>query len=84
MSDLSTFTRSKDWIIVALVGVVFTLLGLVAAENRQRIRDLEVAGVARHEVLERHGQQLARLDAIQEQQRGEILRRLDRIEEKLR
>lgn len=41
MADITTFTRAKDWAIIVLIGFVISLLGIVAAENRDRISKLE-------------------------------------------
>lgn len=42
MSDISTFARWKDWLLLALIALVFTLLGSIAGDNRSRIMDIEV------------------------------------------
>jgi hypothetical protein len=42
VSDLSTFSKAKDWAIIALVGVIFSLLSLLANDNRRRIGELEI------------------------------------------
>lgn len=42
MSDISTFSRWKDWLLLSCVGLVFALLGYIATDNRQRIDDIEL------------------------------------------
>jgi membrane protein required for beta-lactamase induction len=76
MADLSTYARAKDWIIVALVGVVFSLLGVVASENRRMI-------LANSQSIENHAGRLVRLEETVNNQREELSRRLVRIEDKL-
>lgn len=63
MSDISTFSRWKDWLLVALCGLVFTLLGAVAAENRQRIDRLEAEQIIAREVRQ---QGFERLRAVEQ------------------
>lgn len=79
MADLSTYTRAKDWIIVALVGLVFTLLGIVATDNRRRIEVLE----NRQSAIESYSARIARLEEALQSQRQELGRRLERMEDKL-
>lgn len=90
MADLGNFTRAKDWAIVVLVGLVFSLLGAVAHENRQRILDNEarvVALEAESREAERRAsantERLARVEESLGSMRGDIVRRLDRIEDRL-
>lgn len=63
MSDISTFSRWKDWLLVALCGLVLTLLGAVAAENRQRIDRLEAEQIIAREVRQ---QGFERLRAVEQ------------------
>lgn len=79
MSDLSTFTKAKDWIIVTLVGLIFALLGMVAAENRRRIEAIEQRQDNHVTMINMHSERIGRL----EETHREIGRRLERIEDKL-
>lgn len=83
MADLTTYTRAKDWLIVALIGIVFTLLGVVATDNRRRIEIVEDHQEASQHVSENHSARLARMEEIINIQREEIGRRLGRIEDKV-
>lgn len=54
MSDISTFTRWKDWMLLALIGVVFSLLGTIATDNRRRINEIEVE-IAQYQAIRQQG-----------------------------
>lgn len=68
MADLTTFTRAKDWAIVLLVGLVLSLLGVVAAENK---------------VHDTNSSRLTRVEESFSSHAQEMSRRLERIEDKI-
>lgn len=63
MSDISTFARWKDWLLLALIALVFTLLGLLANENRERIVALEAEIVSGREVRQQGFERIRALEA---------------------
>lgn len=63
MSDITTFSRWKDWLLLALFGLVMTLVAAVAAENRQRLDRLEVEMVESRKVRQ---QGFERLRAVEQ------------------
>lgn len=64
VADLSSFSRAKDWAIGLLIALVFSLLGMVASENRQRIEKVE----ARDETFDRRLSTVENRDARQDEQ----------------
>lgn len=83
MSDLGTYSRFKDWLVVLLVGLVISLIGIVAADNRRRIETVETVVQERTALLESYGARLTALEVASSSQREEIARRLSRIEDKI-
>jgi predicted P-loop ATPase/GTPase len=83
MSDLSTFTRAKDWIIVTLAGLIFTLLAMWASDNRRRIDAIEIRQERSFNTVNDHSERIGRIEEILASQRQEIGRRLERIEDKV-
>lgn len=83
MADLSSFTRAKDWAIIALFGGVISLGSMIVADNRSRIDKVEARVSERGPILEDHAARLVRLEESMAATRSEINRRLERIEKKL-
>jgi hypothetical protein len=79
VSDLSTYTRFKDWMLVGAIGIIVALFGVVASDNRRRIELLEM----KCERIDIHAGRISSLETAQLSQREETFRRLDRIEGKL-
>lgn len=75
MADLTTYPKFKDWLLVALIGIVFALLGMVAADNRRRIENLE----SRLDRVAEYGSRISRVEQAIEGFGSQ----LDRIERKL-
>lgn len=74
MSDIATFSRWKDWLLITLFGLVLTLVGLVAAENRQRLDRLEIETVEARRIRQNG---LERLRAVEQSIGDGVLSRDD-------
>lgn len=83
MPEITTFTKFKDWLLLALFAGTLSLLGALHASAAHRIEILEARMDERGERLESHAARLATIEAIQVSQRDETFRRLDRIERKI-
>lgn len=91
MSDISTFDKFKNWLLVGAVGLVITLLSIIATDNRQRIdametrieRIIETRLENQSQRIESQAQRLSKIEAMHESQMAEIFRWLSRIDSKL-
>lgn len=84
MADLATFSRAKDWAIATLIALVFTLAGMGYSSVEKRLSAVEAGGEAGQLAIEALRATQARQDGIQDARWTDLMRRLDRIEEKLR
>ena len=83
MSDLSTYSRFKDYLLLAAVAAVLSLAGLVFTSDRGRIARLEAVIEEKGQRIEAQGGRIATLEAARVNEREETLRRLSRIEDKI-
>lgn len=83
MSDLSTYSRFKDWLLLAAVAAVLSLAGLVFASDRGRIQRVEILIEEKGDRIDSQAGRIAVLEAARVAEREETLRRLSRIEDKI-
>jgi hypothetical protein len=83
MAEISTFTKFKDWLTLAAIAATLSLLGVLRMGDVHRIDLLEVTVQDKSERLNNQAARIAAIEAIQNSQRDETFRRLDRIERKL-
>ncbi len=83
MSDLSTYSRFKDWLLLAAVAGLLSLAGLVFQSDRGRITQLEAVMKEKGDRIDSQGGRIATLEAARVAEREETLRRLSRIEDKI-
>lgn len=83
MPEITTFAKFKDWLLLGILGALFSVLGLLHSGAVHRIELAEAKLEASWSRIEAHAARLATIEAIQQSQRDETFRRLDRIENKL-
>lgn len=83
MSDLSTYARFKDWLLLAAFAAVLSLAGIVFTSDRGRIEKLEILIEEKGNRIDAQGGRIATLEAARVAEREETLRRLSRIEDKI-
>lgn len=83
MSDLSTYTRFKDWLLLGAFAAVLSLGGLVFTSDRGRIDRLETLMEEKGSRIDAQGGRIAVLESARVAEREETLRRLSRIEDKI-
>lgn len=83
MSDLSTYARFKDWLLLGAVAALLSLGGLVFTSDRGRIARLEAVVEEKGDRINVQAGRIAALEAAARAERDETLRRLSRIEEKV-
>jgi hypothetical protein len=83
VTGIGTFAGFKDWLLLAILGALFTVLGMLHAGAVHRITIVEAKQEGSWARIEAHAARLATIEAIQNSQRDETFRRLDRIERKL-
>lgn len=83
MAEIGTFSKFKDWLLLALVGGVLSLVGVLHTTATHRIDLLEAKAEVWGDRVDSHAGRLATIEAQLASQRDETFRRLDRIERKL-
>lgn len=83
MSDLSTYSRFKDYLLLAAIAAVLSLAGLVFTSDRGRLSRLEAVLEEKGSRIEAQAGRIATLEAARVNEREETLRRLSRIEDKI-
>lgn len=83
MPDIKTFSGFKDWLLLAIIGALISVGGMLMNNNRNRLEILEIRIEEKGDRIVAHAARLATIEAIQISQRDETFRRLDRIERKL-
>ncbi len=83
MGEIGTFTKFKDWLLLMILGLLFSVLGLLHGGAVHRIDIIETKQDASWARIEAHAARLSTIEAVQGSQRDETFRRLDRIERKL-
>lgn len=66
MADLRTFADFKNWLLVAAVGVIISLLSLIATDNRRRIEVVETKVEERGPVLESLASRITAVESRQD------------------
>jgi phage shock protein A len=83
MADVTTYEGFRNWLVMGLVALCFTLLGTIAADNRGRVNSLEEHVSTLREQNNTANVRLARFEIELSQYRADVARRLERIEQKI-